>query len=163
MKNQGISQNFKRRARARGMTLLDTLVTVSVVGSVSAVALPRLNGLPSEARVAVVEHMAGAVRSASHLVHMKCAVQATCGLHSGTGSVEAAGSTVALLHGYPLAGSPEGIANAIEYVGFTAQHAPEQTWFGKDGAPEPEACGVRYGGPTQPGQPPRVTVVTSGC
>ncbi|MEY2839811.1 MAG: hypothetical protein RJB60_2110, partial [Pseudomonadota bacterium] len=69
MKTQGISSNhFKRRARARGISLLDTLVTVSVVSSVSAVALPKLNGLPSEARMAVVEHMAGAVRSASHLV-----------------------------------------------------------------------------------------------
>jgi MSHA pilin protein MshA len=163
MKNHGTLKNFKPQSRARGMTLLDTLVTVSVVGSVSAVALPKLNDLPSEARIAVVAHMGGAVRSASHLVHMKCAVQATCGLHSGTGSVEAASSAVALLHGYPLAGSPEGIANAVEYVGFTAQHAPDQTWFGKDGAPEPAACGVRYAAPESPGQPPRVAVVTSGC
>jgi MSHA pilin protein MshA len=164
MKTQGISSNhFKRRARARGISLLDTLVTVSVVSSVSAVALPKLNGLPSEARMAVVEHMAGAVRSASHLVHMKCAVQATCDLHSGVGSVEVADSAVSLLHGYPQAGSPEGIANAIEYVGFTAHHVPDQTWFGKDGAPEPAACGVRYVAPVSPGQPPQVAVVTSGC
>jgi type II secretory pathway pseudopilin PulG len=163
MKNRGFLKNFKPKKHIRGMTLLDTLVTVSVVGSVSAVALPKLNGLPSEARIAVVAQMAGAVRSASHLVHMKCAVQATCDLHSGVGSVDLAGDAVSLLNGYPLAGSPEGIANAVEYVGFTAQHAPDQTWFGKDGAPEPEACGVRYEAATAAGQSPHVIVITSGC
>jgi hypothetical protein len=163
MKKRGLLNNFKPKMHARGVSLLDTLVTVSVVGSVSAVALPKMSGLPSEARIAVVAHMAGAVRSASHLVHMKCAVQATCDLHSGVGSVDVAGDAVSLLNGYPLAGSSEGIANAIEYVGFTAQHAPDQTWFAKDGAPEPAACGVRYEAPVSPGQAPQVAVVTSGC
>lgn len=153
-----------RRLRAgRGLTLLDTLVTMSVVGSVSAVALPRLNELPREARVAVVAHMAGAVRSASHLVHMKCAVQALCELNSGEGSVLVSGDDVHLLHGYPAAGEAQGIEQALDYVGFSAQRTDGQTWFGKDGAPDPRTCGVRYEAPAGPGQSPRVAVITSGC
>jgi MSHA pilin protein MshA len=148
MKTTGLLQarhrHTPRHLRASpGMTLLDTLVTISVVGSVSAVALPKLNSMPHEARIAVVEHMAGAVRSAAHLVHMKCAVQTGCG--------------------YPIAGRAEGIANAMEYVGFTAQQQAAQTWFSKDGAPEPSACGVRYEAGAAPSESPQVTVITSGC
>jgi MSHA pilin protein MshA len=168
MKTTGLLQarhrHTPRHLRASpGMTLLDTLVTISVVGSVSAVALPKLNSMPHEARIAVVEHMAGAVRSAAHLVHMKCAVQTGCDLHAGAGSVTVSGDEVSLLHGYPIAGRAEGIANAMEYVGFTAQQQAAQTWFSKDGAPEPSACGVRYEAGAAPSESPQVTVITSGC
>jgi MSHA pilin protein MshA len=145
------------------MTLLDTLVTVTMIGSVSAVALPKLNELPREARIAVVEHLAGTVRSASNLAHMKCAVQATCAMHTGTATVEMGGDAVRLTHGYPAAGEPDGLALALEFSGFGAQHSPGQTLLTKDGAPDPKRCGVAYTEPHAPGHSPQLDVITSGC
>lgn len=163
MKHRGLQTPRKPASLSRGMTLLDTLVTVSVVGTASAVALPKLNDVPREARLAVVAQMAGAVRSAGHLVHMKCAVQANCDLQGGEGSVMVSGDEVRLLGGYPAAGTPEGIANAMDYTGFSAEHGAGKTWFGKDGAPDPQRCGVSYEAPEAPGQAPQVTEITSGC
>ena len=147
----------------RGISLLDTLVTVSLIGSVSAMALPRLSNLPREARVAVVEHTAGAVRSASSLAHMKCMVEAACAMHTGVATIEMGGERVRLTHGHPAGGEPDGLALAVALTGFEARHAPGHTLLIKDGAPNPELCAVAYTEPEAPGRSPMVGVVTSGC
>jgi MSHA pilin protein MshA len=149
--------------RQGGVSLIESLGVVVVAGSLSAVALPKLADLPTEARMAVVHSMAGAVHSASALVHMKCAVQSGCDMVSGSASVLAAGDAVSLIRGYPKGGDASGIENALEYGGFTALRSPGRTVFVKDGAPHAPSCAVIYDEPLADGRRPTIEAVTAGC
>lgn len=152
-----------RRAAVRGVSLLDTLCVVTIAGSVSAVALPKVSNLPQQARAAAVQAMAGAVTSASQLVHMKCAVQADCPLQAREAVLSLPGDDLVLFRGYPRAGVPSGIEASVEQTGFSVSHAAGLTLFSKDGAPRPEACAVAYAEPMREGAAPVVRVFTEGC
>jgi MSHA pilin protein MshA len=158
-----VQSHCRHRTRQRGVSLLETVLAVTIAGGVSATVLPQVAHLPGQARVAVVQSLEGAVRSATALVHMKCAVQQGCPLESGQASVAVAGDTVSLVRGYPVAGTPDGIESAIEFTGFTAQHSPGRTVFSKDGAPQPASCAVVYTEPQADGQAPQTHTLTSGC
>lgn len=151
------------RRPPRGISLLDTLCVVTIASSVSAVALPKFTELPGLARASVVTSMAGAVRSASTLVHMKCAVRADCPLYAGESDVVVAGDAVRLVHGYPKGGQADGIENAVEYTGFTPSRGTGRTAFLLDGAPNAQACAVIYQEPPGTGRTPEVQTITTGC
>jgi hypothetical protein len=151
------------RAKQRGFSMLESVGAVVIAGSVSAVALPKFVEMPTHARVAVVKSMEGAIHSASALIHMKCAVEAGCDLFAGEGAVMASGYEVELRRGYPRAGDPQGIENALQYTGFTASHSAGQTVFMKDGARDEQACAVIYREPPGDGLEPVIQTVTSGC
>jgi MSHA pilin protein MshA len=153
----------RRAVGQRGTSLPELAAAVLVAGSVSAAALPKLTELPREARMAVVMTMEGAVRSASSLLHMKCAVTAGCDLQSGSHTVMAEGDPVQLRRGYPMGGHAGGIANALEFTGFEAVHRGESTKFVKTGSPEPDACAVVYEAPWRDGLRPAIKALTSGC
>ena len=152
-----------RRVALRGVSLLDTLCVVTIAGSMSAVALPKVSNLPQQARAAAVQTLAGAVTSASQLVHMKCAVQADCPLHAHEAVLPLVAEGIVLFRGYPRAGVSSGIAASVEQTGFSVTHREGLTLFSKDGAPQPEACAVAYAEPLREGSGPVVRVFTEGC
>lgn len=152
-----------RRRAQRGHSLLEMVSVVTIAGSLTAVAAPRFTDLPGEARVAVVRNMEGVVYSATALLHMKCAVESQCDLRTGATTLEAGGDPVRVSRGYPEGGHDLGIANAIQYTGFTALHEPGRTVFSKDGAPQPTQCAVVYDAPDQDGDAPVIVARTAGC
>jgi type II secretory pathway pseudopilin PulG len=152
-----------RRLSQRGVSLLDTLCVVTIAGSVSAVALPKVSHLPQQARSAAVHAMAGAVTSASQLMHMKCAVQAACSLHAGDAVLVLPDGDIGLTRGYPRGGSDDGIVASVSQTGFSVAHGDGLTVFAKEGAPQPQACAVSYAEPPRDGAAPVVRVFTEGC
>lgn len=151
------------RQQQSGFSLIETVAVVTIAGSLTAVAAPKLTKLPVEARVAVVNHMAGAVQTASTLMHMQCAVKAPCDLDEGLFSLDVSGSVVQLSRGYPKGGGNLGIANALQFSGFTPRHSAGRTVFIKDGAPNADQCAVYYDEPSANGHAPTITALTSGC
>ena len=150
--------------RQRGAaSLLELVTAVTVAGSLTAVAAPRLTGLPTEARVAVIQSLEGTLHSAAALMHMKCAVKAPCDLQSGRFTLDVSGDVVHMLRGYPDAGHDLGIANAVLVTGFSVRHEAGRTVFTKDGAPRPDACAVVYGSPAFDGDQPAIERLTAGC
>lgn len=149
--------------KQRGVSLLETVSVVTIASSLSAVAIPKLTHLPGEARVSVVKSMEGAVHTASTLMHMQCAVDASCHLQTGSATLWAEGDQVRMHRGYPRGGHPQGIANALTFTGFTAKHTGTRTVFAKDGAENTARCAVVYDAPTTDGQAPTITALTSGC
>lgn len=153
---------FHRRAH-RGLSLIETLCTLTIMSTVAASAMPRLAHLPTEARVSVIQGLEGAVRAASNLVHAQCAVQPACPHRSGEGMVHLSAQPVQLRRGYPAAGHDGGIAAALQLSGFAVQHSGDDTLFVRADAPQVEACAVRYSAPEVDGGVPRIAARTDGC
>lgn len=145
------------------MSLLEMVCTVSIMGGLSATALPHFADLPGDARKSVVMNMQGALTSASTLMHMKCATQPDCNLHSGGALVAISDTSVAMSRGYPQGGDPAGIQNAVQFSGFIPVQIGEKTVFQKEGAPDASACSVSYVSPQVDGGLPLITADVSGC
>lgn len=86
-------------SKQQGFTLIELVVVIVILGILAAAALPRFVSLQENARIAAVQGMAGAIRSASALVQAKYL---------------AVGSTAATTVNIGTAGTPVNVAvNAI--------------------------------------------------
>lgn len=147
----------------KGMSLVETVCAITIMGSVSATVLPSVVDLPAEARKSVLAGLEGALQSASALMHAKCATQSDCLLFEGTSTLNLPTGSVAMVRGYPQGGQPGGIENAMQYAGFTTVHAAQRTVFQKLGAPDAASCSVSYTSPSADGGMPVIELNTTGC
>jgi len=106
----------------RGFTLIELIVVIVILGILAATALPRFINIQSDARIAAVQGMAGALRSAQSVVQAKWFVAGS----SGDSTVDMAdGSTVTVntgaAGGFPTAAADNlGITAALRCESATA-------------------------------------------
>jgi MSHA pilin protein MshA len=97
-------QNLK----ARGFTLIELVVVITILGILAAFAIPKFVALDQQARFATINGLGGSVKSAAALARSLSMAQ---GLAS-TGGVTMEGQAVTMLNFYPDA-TATGIAVAV--------------------------------------------------
>ena len=140
-----------------GFTLVELTVVIVMLGAIAAVAIPRYNAYVREARIAALNGLAGAVRSAVRLVQSRyVATGQTASPVTIRDGTTVAVSTAAAQRGIPLS-SAGGIANAVNLTNtftYTAGAATGQFNF----STAVTNCRVTYTAATG-----AATLVTTGC
>jgi len=148
-----------KNLKARGFTLIELVVVITILGILAAFAIPKFIALDTQARVATVSGLVGTVKSAAALARS---------LSMATGNpatVTMEGSVVAMLNNYPDSVAT-GIPNAVNTSTADFTYAPGTTgtagvWT-RVGAPTPATCIVTYT-PATSVLPPTVVATTGGC
>ena len=152
--------------RLHGFTLIELVVTISIIAILAAVALPRYIALQTQARTAKMQAIYGGVRSASSLAH----AQAIATNSTAAATVSMEGALIDQVNGYPTANAT-GIISALQLnitndqVTLSAGGAAAGSTITIDinGATTPANCSVSYTSALANASPTIVLPVLPDC
>lgn len=152
-----------------GFTLIELILVISIVGLLSAAAIPRYINMQTQARTAKAQSVYGSVRSAAALARANCALDlaglvapSTCTKGGGTTNMD--GAAVEMVNQFPAA-TMNGIIAAAQVSaaadGVTIT-AGNPIVIDMNGGASPN-CRISYTAATAGPVAPAITLTTSGC
>ena len=126
------------KGRLHGFTLIELVVTISIIAILAAVALPRYISLQTQARAAKMQAIYGGIRSAAMLAHAQAIATGT----TAAPTILMEGTTINQVNGYPTADAP-GIILALQLSGTN-----DQVTISAGGAPAGSTITIDINGAT---------------
>lgn len=146
------------RRHHAGFTLIELVIVITILGLLSAFALPKFAALQADARYAKMSAAMGAVKSAAAMAHATLIAKGFDPSLTGTPSpnIVIEGTTVAFVNGYPDANSVVALAGLPgDYVvsGLASPRiaGSDTTHLGATAASD---CTIAYTPPAGPNLPP---------
>lgn len=139
-------------SKQKGFTLIELVVVMVILGIIAAFAIPKYYDFTTQANIADLNGLAGAINSANVTAH-----GAALALSQTGGNITMEGTSVALAFGYPTG---LGIINAVNVssaFSTTGSTATAATFTLRPN------CTVVYTAATSLTTPPTVVLNTTGC
>lgn len=143
-----------------GFTLIELVIVITIVGLLSALALPRFAALQGEARLAKMNSAMGAVKAAAAMAHAMLLTRGFDANFTGNPSpaIVIEGTTVAYVNGYPDVASIVSLAGlTLDYV-TTGLAAPRIAAADSNHVSGASDCTIGYAVPTAPHTQPTYTI-----
>ncbi|GAC31860.1 MSHA pilin protein MshA [Paraglaciecola polaris LMG 21857] len=103
-----------KRGAQSGFTLIELIIVIVILGVLAVTAAPRFLNLNSDAHIAVLEAMGGAIKSSGTLVYAKSAIQGQSNFVVGNVDLDGDGtSDIETKYGYPSGSRRNGISKAM--------------------------------------------------
>lgn len=112
------------RSSAKGFTMIELIVVIAIIGILAAIAVPRFISQTTNARIAALNGLAGAIHSAVQLAQVQYIGEGNSSASTGT-SITMNGTAVTVIAGTGRpAGTAAGIGTALQTLsGFTPGYA----------------------------------------